>query len=143
MLTITPREQLMETSTSFPNFYSPFLSCQETHRPRGQLLAPLLHFTGWTELWLSQCFLKICALRCRLEKKVPQGKSLLLSEQEICDRNQVFFLTIFKTFSMLSKNLRSEVQSCKEVTSGFEVFSGYTPSQDRTAARSICSSTAG
>ena len=67
VLTVTPRDQLMETSTSFPNFYSPFLSCQETHRPRGQLLAPLLHFTGWVDRALA--------------------------------------------FSMLSENLRSEVQA--------------------------------
>ena len=30
----------------------------------------------WTGLWLSQCFLKICALRCRIEKKLPQGMRL-------------------------------------------------------------------
>ena len=125
MLTITPREQLMELRQVSPT--STPLSCPAKRHIDHE--ANCLHhcstsLAGWTGLWLSQCFLKICALRCRLEKKVPQGKSLLLSEQEICDRNQVFFLTIFKTFSMLSENLRSEVQSCKEVTSRCEVFSG-------------------
>ena len=46
VLTITPRDQLREASTSFLNLNSPILSCQETHRPQGQLLALLLHFAG-------------------------------------------------------------------------------------------------
>ena len=48
--------------------------------PAGQLLAPLLHFTGSVHRALH-CFLKICALRCRFEKKLPElEKSSFLSE---------------------------------------------------------------
>ena len=37
-----------------------------SHRSRAQHL-----LVQWTGLWLSHCFLKICALRCRFDQKLP------------------------------------------------------------------------
>ena len=74
VLTVTPRDQLIEAFTCFQiGLQLPLLfpaRSQIDHE------ASCLHLcstslAGWTGL--SQCFLKICALRCRLEKKGASG----------------------------------------------------------------------
>ena len=42
-----------------------------------------------TGLWLSQCFLKICALRCRFENKAASGYEVFFSEN-LCSEAEFF-----------------------------------------------------
>ena len=97
VLAVTPRDQLMEAWTSLQiGLQLPFSvlpRAKSTRRPTACTLAPL-HWLGGG-LWLSQCFLKICALRCRVEKSCLRVN--LCSEVEFlfdsgCD---VFLLELY------------------------------------------------